>query len=403
MLNAVGLIQDVQLACFAVIFGCMALKHRSDRVLRLIWYAFLVLGVGAVTELCTPLLPRWIAYGLDYETAPLSYGLLNLAIATFVGRERWTRWISFALVAAGLPFFLHWSGSDDRQLQSVAVIDLVMSIQMACSAWVLMRSREQATRSPRFTMAAFFCLFSAVEISRAAIVAFLHVSPDQFLPSLELITASVYVVAVAVLPINLVWMMNARMRQELKSESLLDPLTNLLNRRGFAEAANRELARYWRGRQDFAVAVADIDHFKQLNDTHGHASGDEVLCSIAQFFTQEMRQSDIVSRTGGEEFTFLLPVTSADEMFTVLDRIRSALELRSITVGGSMQVTATVSIGLTNSSGRRDLRLEELQREADRALYTAKRTGRNRTICFSEFSEVEGAPTEDVSIVPALQ
>ncbi len=402
MVNAVELIQNVQLACLALIFGCMVLGHRTDRVLRFIWYAFLVMGVGAILDLSAPHLPRWLGYGLDYETAPVSYGLLNLAIATFVGRELWTRWVSVALVAVGLPFFLYWSGSGAYQTQSVAVIDFLMFVQTSCTAWVLVRSRERATASPRYTMAAFLLLFAAVGLYRSMAVALYHVSADQLLPSLEVVSASVYIVAVSILPLNLIWMVNARMRQELKVESHIDPLTNALNRRGFAEAAQRELARYGRGGQDFAVAIADVDHFKQLNDTHGHACGDEVLRQISSFFREELRQSDIASRSGGEEFTFMLPVTTTGEMFPVLDRLRLALERQTLTLEEDLRVKVTISIGVTNSAGRGHLQLDALQREADQALYAAKRAGRNRTVCFHELqSGAEARKVESTRLTTA--
>ncbi len=400
MLDAVELIQDLQICCLAVVFGCMVLGNRSDRVLRLIWYSFLVFGIGSVIELCTAHLPRWLAYGLDYETPPISYSLLNLAIATFVGRGQCTRWISAALFAVSLPSFLYWSGSSPAQLQSVALMDFLIATQTGCSAWVLLRSRERATALSRYTLAAFFGFFSAVGMYRSVVVAVFHVPPGTFVPAVEIVTVSIYVMAVSILPLNLVWMMNARMRQELRSESLRDPLTNLLNRRGFAEAAQRELARYWRGSQDFAVAIADIDHFKRMNDTHGHSCGDEVLCHVGRFFTDELRQSDLVSRSGGEEFTFLLPVTSASEMFAVLDRIRLSLERRVIVIDANLNVSATISIGVTNSRGRRGQGLEELLLEADKALYAAKRAGRNRTVCFSEIAGLEAAAVADAISAP---
>ncbi len=398
MVNAVELIQDVQLACLAVIFGAMFLGHRTDKVLRYIWCAFLVLGVGAIAELCAHHLPRWIAYGVAFESAPVSYGLLNLAITHFVKRAFWTRWISVVLVTAGFPFYLYWSGSDATQLESVAVIDFLMCIQTFCTSWVLLRSQERSTASARFTLAAFFKIFGFISLYRAAAVAFFHRSADELIPALEIVSASVYIVAVSVLPLNLIWMMNARMRHELKTESLIDPLTGLLNRRGFAEAAQRELARFWRGHRDFAVAVADIDHFKQLNDAYGHACGDEALCLVARFFADELRQSDIVSRTGGEEFTLFLPDTPLDEMFAVLDRLRTTLERRTMRLDKDIEVKITVSVGLTNSAGRRDVHLEQLQREADKAMYAAKRDGRNRTVCFAEFSP--GGEAEEPMALP---
>lgn len=384
MVSAVELMQNVQLACLAVVFTCMVISNRHDRVLRLVWYAFLVLGVGGLVDLAAPHLPRWWAYGVNYDAAPISFGLINLAVVFFVKRARWTRWLSCLLVLAGLPFYVHFSGSIGAQTQSLAVLDFVMAVQTACTACVLLCSEEWSTRLPRLTMSALLAIFAADGLYRAGVVAFLHVAPGQFQPAMEFVTASIYVVAISILPLNTIWLMNARVREHLKAESHVDPLTNLLNRRGLAEAADRELARYVRGRQDFAVAVADIDHFKELNDRYGHLCGDEVLSHVASLFGDLLRQSDIVSRTGGEEFVFLLPVTPKEETFAVLDRLRSALEETTIVVSNSVEVQVTISIGMTNTCGREHLRWIELEREADTALYAAKHAGRNQSILSCE-------------------
>ena len=392
MVNAVELMQNVQLACLAVIFTCMALTHRKDSVLRLVWLAFLVLGVAGVIDLLGPSLPNWVVRGLNYDAAPIAYGLLNLAVATFVGRSRWTQWLSVVLAVGVLPFFMLWANVDARQMQSIAVIDTAMCLQTACTAWILLRNRERATATPRYTMSAFFAVFSAVSLYRAVAVFVLHTSPDTLLPWMEFVTVSIFIISVSILPLNLIWLLNARMADDLTKESHVDPLTGLLNRRGLAEAAHRELARYTRGRQDFAVAVADLDHFKALNDTYGHGCGDEVLRSIAALFREVLRQSDVVSRSGGEEFVLLLPVTRDYETVAVLERLRITQETRTVRMGNGVEVRATISIGITNTGGRTDLTWSELQEEADQALYAAKRRGRNRTVQFHELSGTPDGP-----------
>ncbi len=384
MVSAVELMQNVQLACLAIIFTCMVIGNRRDRVLRLVWYGFSVLGLGGIIDLAAPHLPRWVGYGINYDAAPISFGLINLAIATFVGRHQWTRWLSLGLVLAGLPVYLHCAGSLPAQTQSLAVLDFVMAVQTGCTAWVILCSEELSTRIPRFTMSALLAVFAVDGLYRSGVVALLNVSPAHFLPAAEFVTASIYIVAISILPLNIIWMMHARTRDHLKAESHVDPLTSLLNRRGLAEAADRELARYVRGRQNFAVAIADIDHFKELNDKHGHPYGDEVLRRVAALFHEQLRQSDVVSRTGGEEFVFLLPVTPEEETFMVLDRLRIALENTTMLLDKSLEVGVTISIGMTNTCGRRNLRWVDLEREADTALYAAKHAGRNRSVASCE-------------------
>src|SRR6202034_1972027 len=117
----------------------------------------------------------------------------------------------------------------------------------------------------------------------------------------------VYVVSCSALPLAFIWMMNSRLLLHLNRQSMIDPLTEVLNRRGLQAAAEVELARYERSRQDLAVAILDLDYFKLLNDRYGHSAGDSVLCEFSVFLRAMVRETDIVGRIGGEEFVLLLP------------------------------------------------------------------------------------------------
>ena len=387
MVNAVEFILNIQLACLAIVFTFMALSHRSDRVLRLVWFSFLALGLGGLVDLFRLHLPAWISFGINFEAAPVSYALLNLAMVAFVGRGRWTRWYSLALLLGALPFLVYWSVTPHALIYGVAVVDFAMALQTSCIAWVLLNSSERSTRTPRLTMSTFLALFAADNLYRAGVVAFLHVSPAQFQPVMEWVTASIYVLSVSILPLNIIWLVNARMQNDLSTASRRDPLTELLNRRGLAEAADRELLRYARAHQDFAVAIADIDLFKQLNDTYGHACGDEMLRHISGLFREMLRQSDVVCRSGGEEFVFLLPMTAAEETFAALDRLRAVIAHRPVFTSSGVKVHATISFGMTNTKGRLNPTLADLEREADIALYAAKKAGRNRSVLYTEAIE----------------
>jgi diguanylate cyclase (GGDEF)-like protein len=157
----------------------------------------------------------------------------------------------------------------------------------------------------------------------------------------------------------------------LSSEAQTDSLTLLLNRRGL----NAVLDYYQSIRQPFAVLALDIDHFKSVNDNWGHDVGDRVIQQVAQALRQSARQSDVVSRNGGEEFLMLLPNTSLKEAEATAERIRNSIAEKEIEEVGHI----TISIGVAEWDARR-LPLESSLKRADDALYQAKNTGRNCTV-----------------------
>ncbi|WP_262691348.1 GGDEF domain-containing response regulator [Kordiimonas aestuarii] len=167
---------------------------------------------------------------------------------------------------------------------------------------------------------------------------------------------------------------------ELQRLASTDMLTGCLNRNYFINSADAELSRM--KRHDFAVCVAilDLDHFKNVNDSFGHAAGDEVLRLAAACMKDAVRHEDTVGRLGGEEFAILLPVADAGGALIVLERLRERLsELRY--QGTRPDYSVTTSIGLAEVY-HRDLKIEDALQRADEALYRAKREGRNR-ICVA--------------------
>lgn len=156
----------------------------------------------------------------------------------------------------------------------------------------------------------------------------------------------------------------------------LDPLTGLRSRTGLLEDLNRDYNRFSRSGKPFCLAIMDIDHFKAINDTHGHDAGDRVLASVADHISQGVRSFDDVYRLGGEEFLLCLKDADISVGHSVVDRLRAGLEKKKITLadGASMQVTA--SFGLMVSA--KDITPAEMLQRVDQALYKAKNQGRNR-------------------------
>jgi diguanylate cyclase (GGDEF)-like protein len=171
------------------------------------------------------------------------------------------------------------------------------------------------------------------------------------------------------------------MHAQLVSRTRVDPKTGLLNAPAWEREAAAAIARADRDRAPLAVAFIDIDHFKTVNDTHGHLVGDKVLHAICARFTDSLRPGDLAGRFGGEEFALLLPGASAEAAYQIAERLRGSIAQSPVTVNatGAMEgVSVTVSIGVATLDGTCRT-VTELQAAADSALYHAKQAGRNCT------------------------
>ncbi|MBE2314676.1 GGDEF domain-containing protein [Solirubrobacter sp. CPCC 204708] len=180
------------------------------------------------------------------------------------------------------------------------------------------------------------------------------------------VVVSVSVVAVVV---RVLAARNERLVAQLSTEARVDPLTGLWNRRAFGERLDTESARAVREGTSLAVVMFDIDHFKRINDVHGHDVGDRVLKWVAETLMRETRGADITARVGGEEFLVVLPGTGVEGACEFAERVRAAI------AGGGGPVELTISAGV--AAGTVKTAEHGLVDAADRALYAAKRGGRN--------------------------
>ncbi|HLO74852.1 MAG TPA: sensor domain-containing diguanylate cyclase [Magnetospirillum sp.] len=168
-----------------------------------------------------------------------------------------------------------------------------------------------------------------------------------------------------------------RARDQLVRLATYDSLTGVVNRRHLVECANREMDRARRYGYPLAVLVLDIDHFKVINDTHGHGVGDIVLKRLAQKIVSILRDSDVLGRIGGEEFAILLPNTTLDGALILAERVRATVAAMDVIVG-ALHVPVTVSIGVADDLGGHEETFTDGFGRADVALYRAKHNGRNR-------------------------
>jgi diguanylate cyclase (GGDEF)-like protein len=176
---------------------------------------------------------------------------------------------------------------------------------------------------------------------------------------------------------------------ELKRTGLTDNLTGLYNRRSFDEelAAEFEIART-RGRE-LSLLVIDIDHFKRLNDTRGHAEGDRALRALASILRSHLRKPDVAYRYGGEEFVVMMPGASAESALATAEHLRQRVAAET-----ANDHALTISIGLASIGDRSAATPDDLFREADAALYAAKTGGRNRVVRNARRASDAPAPAQ---------
>jgi diguanylate cyclase (GGDEF)-like protein len=188
-----------------------------------------------------------------------------------------------------------------------------------------------------------------------------------------------------------------RIAANFRRTSLIDPLTGVMNRRGFFEIGQRLLARAHLGKEPVALVMFDLDRFKRINDQFGHATGDEVLVTFCRLASAQMRPTDLFARIGGEEFVTLLPNAAADDALWLAERIRAAIEAASHAVEQHV-VRMTVSVGIA-SLNEGTTALDALLSAADEALYRAKAAGRNRVELSSfELERAARGHSDEVSL-----
>jgi diguanylate cyclase (GGDEF)-like protein len=174
---------------------------------------------------------------------------------------------------------------------------------------------------------------------------------------------------------------NARLFAQVQLLATTDGLTGLFNRRHFFEAAAIELRRARRLKQPLSAIMMDVDHFKSINDTYGHAAGDGVLRRVAELARQNLRDIDVIGRYGGEEFAIILPQADVGTAFGIVaERLRKAISMEPLELDDEQSITVTVSLGVAELDAETP-DLAALLNRADTGLYAAKKGGRNRAVC----------------------
>jgi len=164
----------------------------------------------------------------------------------------------------------------------------------------------------------------------------------------------------------------------LFKQATTDRMSGLFSHHFFEKTLEEEMERARRYKSTFSLVMFDIDHFKEVNDAHGHLQGDRVLKEISRYIIKSIRQVDFAARYGGEEFAIILPAVSMQGALMVAERLRKGVEKRKFQSDSDEPLHITISLGVTEFDPEANYAPSEIVREADRALYQSKEMGRNR-------------------------
>jgi diguanylate cyclase (GGDEF)-like protein len=335
-------------------------------------------AISAVTQLLREgITAKWghlVGLPIGHFGGPLAYALLYIGIRRYLGLPMR---IGFATAGVALAATLTLLAiSRGMTFASLALTATVTSMFQALTALTFWQAWRVEHGVARLSASTVFALSAIASMARAiSVVPAWHVESG-------LVQANVYwllvFIALNILQAgSLMFLVNQSLLDELQNMADFDPLTGLLNRRGFARRMKRHRPRSG-GPARVGMLCMDLDHFKTINDVHGHGAGDDVLRRIGQLLRDNTRPNDTPVRQGGEEFAMIVEASSDDELRALAERHRAAIEREpfSTRVG---PIPVTISIGAALSVNAVET-LEEIGERADQALLAAKREGRNRVV-----------------------
>lgn len=375
---------------FAVSVSILAWVNRRVEGMR--WFALaLITGLAKlILQALEGKLPGWLTTLPANQLYLLSFAFQFLGLHWFVVRRPLHKrrlWIPIGMVlaadAAAFPAHVRYSGN---------LINIPFVVLCFASAWMVWRHGQRPFYAVSRVATLVLCLQGLVAAYRAILTNLYYAHPAIPVSAhadpywLDSLAAAAFLATIMVM--CMLWLLVTELQRELAQQARTDPLTGAMNRRAMEETALRETARAIRYGQALSMIVADIDKFKKLNDTRGHAAGDRALQALVCRMRAVLRQQDSIARTGGEEFAILLPDTTELASLAIAERLRQAVE--------EMEVPfETGPIKLTICAGVAQLDVatgwEEMMDMADAAMYEAKKHGRNLISARLAQAAVNGA------------
>lgn len=317
-------------------------------------------------------------------------GYVFIGIRILMGTDsgpKWWRWLPAAVMFAGAVYFTYLQ--PDLSIR-IVLFSMLCVFYMFGSAWAMWRYSDTKLIWFDRLSSLFFVAGGVINIVRATQAPTLELAPNFLLnthwiivlPYLHIIAFCIWLGMFLAVKMSLKLLRELKValqhteeaNQELRILSVTDKLTGIYNRTKLDVVLHEEVQRAKRYGSTFSAIILDIDHFKDINDEYGHNTGDEVLVNIAKIVQDNVRSTDTVGRWGGEEFLFILPGLSGDQAFVVAEKIRRVIECTEFT----MAIQTSASMGVA-SYEQNECEVSIIAR-TDKALYDAKRSGRNKTV-----------------------
>lgn len=292
-------------------------------------------------------------------------------------------------------------GLSDSVNARIILSSVIISIYSIGTGYEIWRGRSVEPLMSRWPLSATQFVHGAVYALRIWLVFAFPVAPGSSFFSVTWFSIIALESLLYLIVASFMILAMAKERSELvhKTNAMLDPLTNIPNRRAFLDAAMRRMRQRSRNPEPVTALLFDLDHFKSINDRFGHSVGDEVLRVFTAKATAEFRSTDIIGRLGGEEFGALLFGAGEGTAVATAERIRRALMVATAEIGGK-QVDATVSVGIAVLSSDTVEDVSQLLSRADTALYLAKERGRNRVEVAGRSLQVAPADEDEEDRIP---
>jgi diguanylate cyclase (GGDEF)-like protein len=374
------------------IAGCVVIDRSAPGLIGIRWLrrAFCAVFLGVVLLTLRSMISPFFSMVVANLLLFLAYVLIHRAINEILEIKK--LYLPFSLLLGSFIFcgFLYYVLIHPSMVARIYIITLGTNLQATLTAVTLFRCHRPSLRYPACVAGWTLVSVSALHAVRLVITAFRPPSPDIMTPDpFQAAFMLMNCIIAAAVGMSLIWLALCAQREMLQTLAITDGLTGLLNRRAFEEALQRELA--WAQRQHTATGILliDLDFFKSINDTQGHAAGDEVIRRVSAVLQIGLRSSDAIARFGGEEFVMMLRDATLLQAQMIAERVRQRVETLD-NLPGSVRIT--VSIGAAVSVG--DDTIESLLKKADDALYRSKRSGRNAVTCHHDVA---------VSFLPASQ
>ncbi len=358
---------------FFGVFLAMQRAYPSVRGLRTASTAFFLGFLGILAVFLRGSIPDFISIVISNLLLLSAFIVVYDAITQITGGRRLTKYV-WPLLVPVAAILRHYSSVHPDIVPRIIVMTLAAAFILSLSAWQLLtRADAFSSRLTMRTLGYSFVFEIGVQLYRA-IMTTLYGAPQNYMTtnSVQTLTLAFNIFFVCSAALCLFFIVNHELITRTRDESEQDALSGAFNRRGIEQRLNTELKRVQRSQHPLTIALIDVDHFKHINDSAGHAVGDVVIRTLVSTITARLRAYDSLGRYGGDEFLLILPQTTSDDASVVIDRL--AFQVRTGLRSGS-ELPVTLSTGLTEAVPGDTS--ETILDRADKALYDAKRAGRN--------------------------